>query len=70
MRKKKTGFIEYHGDLSRSSDTEDMLFWSKATSEEKFDAAWELISYYYKSKGRDRELRFYRSIETAGEMGS
>lgn len=68
MPKKRGQFVEYHGDLANSSDSDDALFWSKATSEEKFDAAWELISYYYKSKGRARELRFCRSVETVGEM--
>ena len=68
MGKKKSLYIEYYGNCSDSSDEQDALFWSRCSAEEKFDAAWEIIKYYYESKGLVHELRFRRSVETVGEV--
>ena len=70
MAKNKRALIEYHGHLSDASETQDVEFWNACTTEEKFSAAWELIQYYYESKGLEHELRFSRSTETVGEVES
>lgn len=48
-------------DLDRSFDLE---FWQSQSSQQRFDAAWELIVHAWKVKGGDvRQLRLHRSIE-------
>ena len=59
---------ETYGRIKDDDKIFDFLFWSEVPTSEKWDAAWEIITYYYKSKGRGHELRFRRSIETVGEV--
>ena len=69
MNSKERKFEEYFGDIASAREEDgDILFWSKVSTEEKFAAAWELITEYYHRRGRSDELRFSRSIETAGEV--
>lgn len=68
MKKK---FVEYSGEIgSQAEELGDIEFWKNTTTEEKFVAAWEIIKDHYTYKGKKNELRFCRSIETAGEMES
>lgn len=64
----RKALIENHGKLSKPDEKFDVLYWSSLSTEERFEAAWELIRYYYKSKGKSRELRLRRNITTLGEM--
>ena len=68
MPKLKQPLLEYHGSLASSTEREDLEFWRSCSTEDKFTAAWELIKYYYESKGRAYELRFSRFIETIGSV--
>ena len=67
---KKKKLVEYFGNLNDSDGRKDVAFWRSCSSEERFSAAWELIEYYYRSKGLGDELRFSRNIETVGKMES
>lgn len=60
--------IEHHGQLSSDDSDFDVAYWSSLTTEERFDAAWELVKYYYSSKGKKHELRLRRTITTVGKM--
>lgn len=43
----------------------DIQFWQSLSSEERADAGWELVTSYWKMKGKDPdELRLQRSIES------
>jgi hypothetical protein len=54
----RVGRIE---DLDRSFDVE---FWQRLGDEAIFDAAWELVEFYYRDRGRNLdELRLQRSVE-------
>lgn len=69
MVKHSDHLIESYGAIGDVNDPlSDVIFWQNVSTEEKFKAAWELIQYYYHLKGRDNELRFFRSIETIGQM--
>jgi len=64
----KNKFIEYFGDIKTGSDERDVAFWKGLSTEQRFSAAWEIITDYYRDRGLEDELRFRRSIETAGEF--
>jgi hypothetical protein len=70
MSRKKRPLLEFHGSLATSDGSDDVEFWRSCSTEEKFAAAWELIKYYYESKGLSHELRFSRTIETIGQVES
>ena len=49
-------------DLDRSFD---LVFWHKQSPQARFDAAWEMIVFAWRVKGKDvRQLRLHRSVET------
>ena len=66
----KKRLIEHHGSLDSDDSDFDIAYWSSVSTEEKFEAAWELIKYYYTSKGRAHELRLHRDITTIGTIES
>jgi hypothetical protein len=55
-------------DLDRSLDVE---FWQSQDSGARFSAAWELVVFAYKLKGKDvSELRLQRHIENLQRQSS
>ena len=49
-------------ELDRSFDIE---FWQRQDSNARFGAAWELVVFAHRRKGRDEsELRLHRTIES------
>jgi hypothetical protein len=60
----KSKFMERKGKLEDLDRSFDLEFWQSQSSQQRFDAAWELIVHAWKVKGGDvRQLRLHRSIE-------
>lgn len=50
--------------LSRANDDFDREFWQKAGAELRFIAAWQMVSDFYRIKGKNGyKLRLQRSIQ-------
>ena len=49
----------------------DIEFWQRQTSTARFAAAWEMVEFAHKLKGRDAtELRLQRTIESLQRIES
>jgi len=60
-----TSILERKGKITDLDRSFDLQFWQAQSSQDRFDATWELIVHAWRVKGNDvRQLRLHRSVET------
>jgi hypothetical protein len=61
----REGFVERRGRIQDLDRSFDLAFWQAQTSQERMQAAWELVVHAWRVKGNDvRQLRLQRSVES------
>lgn len=66
----RTGIVESYGKLTDLDRSFDLEFWQAQSPQARFDATWDLIVHYAKTRGIDvRQLRLDRSVESFQRQG-
>ena len=58
---------EAHGYIKDDDSSFDVKFWSNVSTEEKWSAAWEVITYYYRQKGNLMNSDFVDLLKLLGK---
>lgn len=60
----KSKIMERHGRLEDLDRSFDLDFWQQQTATDRFAAAWDMVVFAHKLKGKDEsQLRVQRSVE-------